>query len=753
MVRFFGGGIFGARGVGPSVGSYVGDKVGTTFKDVLGSSSTSRSALTPAATTRVFFFWNVSTLDMMSMACKLAIGVIILGIIVGMRFLGPAAVVQCSTFPVPSSSSNGTRKRMNGNFWERDHRDAAVDGNVILDRFLVRVFHCPLRWLRALVMPTPPPLEQEQQQESWDANRFSPTYNIHSSTMKPGSGVSSTGPLPVHPAWHVPSQKEPKRRDYPTLSRIILLLFLHGYFGALYAQSTILPLFVLHRGFHEIVTNHVVCSCALMTSFTFLATYIFSVDAQAHHELDMMVVMDAIKHIQHKDDTILMMRNMLIHIADRVWKQIVSCGLLFYWSVTPFLCLGIIGCKVQSLSWMQSTQSQAIDNDTLMLWPCLQAIVISTSVTLIMSLYIMACDIALRIVLLIPGLNAHRFILKSGAKEQDLDVEDVMVEIILGGLGAGFLEYTVAPRLIVDRQGNLQIPHASSKKRGYSAMGMMGGIHNEYDLEEEELRRNDTMTWMVQRCIEQGRICGHTTLEDDLLKVNILESFGGNGTSGESDTASFPMGLSERHYREVARRILAPEPPKGTSVQPAMVPVLRALSAYIGGIGASLSVSSNMYYVSPCTKTTLEYAVNAASRFIVLNFGRSFSDGYSKKRFNRINLMTPVVLEAIYRLRCGICDLACYLYENDKINKISLTVGFNGKKKSANENRKGPWVIQSRERLDSILSNDPSLEHLVTVCDKAGQNILKKVQEVDGSCDFDAKVRADGCSQWLISLD
>mmetsp|Transcript_642 Transcript_642/g.1145 ORF Transcript_642/g.1145 Transcript_642/m.1145 type:complete len:844 (-) Transcript_642:337-2868(-) len=712
-----GGGIHDAWGVGLNLGFRVGDNVGVMF--------------------------------------NLALGVFLLGMIVGIRFLGPAAVVQCSTFPVPSFSSSSSSSSSSVRTFSNRR---SVDGNAILDRFLVGVVSRPLRWLRSLVMPTTP-LEQEQQ-DSWGSNsrRFQSAFRFNSSLKHPGTATFAYSTLPTHPVWHMPSQKEPKRYECPTLSRTILLLFLHGCLGALFAQCTILPLFLLHKGFHDIVMNHVVCSCALLSSFTFLATNIFAV--KAYHELDMEVVLDAMKYMQHKqeEDMISMMRTVSVYIATMVWKQIVSCGFLFYWSITPFLCLGIIGCKAHASSWIQPTQSQV---SVMLWWPCLQAIVISTMVTLVMSLYMIACDISLRIVLLLPGLNAHRFILMSGAKEQDLDVEDVMVEIILGGLGAGFLEFVVAPRLIVDRQGNLQLPNASSsKKRGYSVMGVIGGgINNEFDLEEEELRRNDIMTLLVQSCIEQGRICGHTTLEDDLLKVNLLESFGGYCTPGESNMAGIPFALSERHYREVARRILAPEPPKGTCVQqPPMVPVIRALSAYIGGIGTSLSTSSgSIFYISPCTKTTLEYAVNAASRFIVLNISRSFSSGgHTKKRFNRISLMTPVVLEAIYRLRCGIYDLACYLHEHAKCTKKTLpsNSGINTSKKATdNVERKGPWVIQSRERLDCILSSEPSLEHLVTVCDEAASCILKTVREVDGSSDFDAKVRTDGCRQWLISLD
>jgi hypothetical protein len=110
--------------------------------------------------------------------------------------------------------------------------------------------------------------------------------------------------------------------------------------------------------------------------------------------------------------------------------------------------------------------------------------------------------------------------------------------------------------------------------------------------------------------------------------------------------------------------------------------------------------------------------------------------------------MIPVVLEAIYRLRCGIYDLAFYLHEHDdcKQRTASKQIGADSFE------TKRPRVSESHERFNTILSRDPSLKHLANICDKAASFIVKAVQHVDGTSDFDAKVRTDACRQWLVSL-
>jgi hypothetical protein len=282
----------------------------------------------------------------------------------------------------------------------------------------------------------------------------------------------------------------------------------------------------------------------------------------------------------------------------------------------------------------------------------------------------------------------------------------------------------------MDRDGRMALPNAF-KKRGLGGVGIAIG---ECDLEQEELRRNDAAIMVVKRGIEMGRICGHTSLEDDLLKVCVLE-----GLSTQEDTANNTMGLSELRRREMSRN---------TCVQPTMVPVLRSISAYVGGIGASLSDPTSTLSIPPSAKTALEYAVKASARVIILNMIGSDGSGRVTKKYNRISLMLPVVLESVYRLRSGIYDYALNIHERASLNRsyaadMSTNVGINNR---------GPWTHQMQENLNSILSVDASLEHLINVCDEAASTILQAIKDIDGSR-FDSKVGSEGCKKWLESFE
>jgi hypothetical protein len=66
--------------------------------------------------------------------------------------------------------------------------------------------------------------------------------------------------------------------------------------------------------------------------------------------------------------------------------------------------------------------------------------------------------------------------------------------------------------------------------------------------------------------------------------------------------------------------------------------------------------------------------------------------------------------------------------------------------------KRGPWSSLTQENLNGILCIDASLEHLVNVCDEAASVVLQAIKDVDGSRDFDAKVRNEGCKEWLESF-
>mmetsp|Transcript_21800 Transcript_21800/g.32328 ORF Transcript_21800/g.32328 Transcript_21800/m.32328 type:complete len:734 (-) Transcript_21800:223-2424(-) len=594
----------------------------------------------------------------LSVGARFATGVLFLSVLVMLRFVGPAAVAQCSTFPLHSNP---------------------------YEKFLYNIGSFQ-RFLNLLMSH-----DEVAARGNGNTNRNANANANHARTQSTSDSQSQDKKHAL----------EPKRFKSPTFTKTVIQIFLHGYFGALFAQSTVSPI-LLSRGVDAVVVYHVTCSCALLASLTFVATYI---TCERNHELT------------SKLSSIL--GGLSTSVGKKMWRQIQISGFLFYWLVIPFLGLFLI--------WLK--EGGTVEDSSMTLGMSVQAVILSHVVTAAMALYIMSCDIMQREILLQPGLNVHRFIQKSGATEENVEVEDVIVEIILSGFGRKLLENIISPRLNVDRDGRMTLPNAF-KKRGIGGAGITIG---ECDLEQEELRRNDAAIMVVKRGIEMGRICGHTSLEDDLLKMCVLE-----GLSTQEDAINVTMGLSELRHREMSRN---------TCLQPTMVPVLRSISAYVGGIGASLSDPTSTLSIPPSAKTSLEYAVKASTRIIILNMVGSDVSGRVTKKYNRISLMLPVVLESVYRLRCGIYDHALNIHERASCNKshaadVSTNVGINNR---------GPWTNQIQENLNSILSVDASLEHLVNVCDEAASIVLQAIKDIDGSR-FDAKVGSEGCKQWLESF-
>ena len=500
----------------------------------------------------------------------------------------------------------------------------------------------------------------------------------------------------------------PKRYANPLLIKCILQIFMHGLGGALFAQSIISPI-LQSQNAHASIIGHSVLCCAMLSSFTFIATYITS---EKYHELSPIDL--GISHL---------------NILDSLWKQIQTSGFFFYWAISPPICL----C---ALFWYESGSVELIT--------AIHALAISYPATLVMSLYILASDIALRVSLMQTGLNVNRFI--DEARSEDCEIEDILVEVILGGISRSVLEYVIAPRLTIDRNGKVVLPNAAKKRKLHSGQIQ---ISTDCSLEEEELVRNDAMTMHIKLATEEGQISGHTSLEDDLLKISCLESFGGT-TSTYSTRAAisrgpYPLGLSERHYRSIMQRIISIDRANTQpGSQPALVPVLRAICAYLGGIGLALSGSSTTTsFVSPCLKVSIQYSILAASRFLVMNMIGNDTFGNSRNRYNRISLMVPVVLESIYRLRCGFMEYATRLFERENTHTHRAVSDIVDN--PTVRNLRVPAVLPKQA------IEDESIEHIIDVCDEGATMILRALLEVDGRCEFDA-IRFLKCKEWLNSL-
>ena len=615
------------------------------------------------------------------MGSRLAVGMLLLSTLVALRFIGPFAIVQCSTYPLLSNP---------------------------YEKFLYS-FTSGTRFLNMIVEGPSP-----------SHNNARKNTNTSFAQNRNRNGIGAAQPhyqsLKTKSEGSIIHQNYPKRYKSPPLTKTLMQLFVHALFGAVFSVSTLAPV-LKSAGYNLFVEFTVTSSCAFFAATTFLAN-------SGNHELEFGKVDQkgdatslyswlALKNTKNNGSFPALFS---IDVLHQLWAQVQASTLLLFWTIIP--------CASLLFQWVLSKEASSVGSKEMDFGTIFQAVTLSLLSTLFMGAYIMTSDIVQRINLLQPGLNVQRFIEKSGALDENVAVEDVIVDVILGGLGAKVLEYVIAPRMSFDRDGRMVLPHNMQKTR---AMNFVGN-----DLESEELKRHDALVAIVKRGIETSRICGLTSFEDDLLKLNVLEAFGGEEVGAEVDSS---LRLSRRHCKELYKRITPSCSSRGASVQP-LLPVIRALAAYIGGVGATLSDSNHFFYIPPCTSRSIEYTVKTLSRFMILNMIETDDSGIVKKRYNRLSLMLPMVLGCLYQLRAGIFDFAAKLDSINRERQISKTVHSR---------------IHRREDISAIISSEPFLDHLFNVCDEAASLILSSVKETDGS-DFSINVRNEGCRKWLASF-
>jgi len=347
----------------------------------------------------------------------------------------------------------------------------------------------------------------------------------------------------------------------------------------------------------------------------------------------------------------------------------------------------------------------------------------------------------------------------------EIAVEDVVVSIILAGLGRDILEDVASPRLVIGTDGRVQ--SGDGRKRGgatiISSSTTASWAHPINDIEEEEVRRNSNMMERVARSILSGVLCGHTTFSEDLLKFVLLESLGGGGDDEHAIGRSKPshqercdmssLGLSQRHYNTLVQYLASTHHPsqlKGT------LSIVRALCAYTGGMGKALSYIAaasptgrsfptrmDTFTLPPCACQSVTNAMKAAARLVILNMNPSkqtnFESGAipARNRLNQLSWFIPVILHSIYNLRCGVLEYAQYLFScSDPLFHYSQKVQMPDSRRETFGN--------------FLVMKHPEMAQVLEICDSWAIKMQQYWKKVDG---FDAGVNLDeDVKDWIKSL-
>ena len=251
------------------------------------------------------------------------------------------------------------------------------------------------------------------------------------------------------------------------------------------------------------------------------------------------------------------------------------------------------------------------------------------------------------------------------------------------------------------------------------------------DLEVEEGKRNaesiKTMANTLLYGVENG-----SPLEEDILRVTLLESLGGTSSDGSSQGGL--EGADTRHAHAVRMWVQPGDAVKegGKRSEPLAIPLVRALCAYVGGLGealvicsAHLSPTGNVWLLPPGAIACAEYAIRAACRCIIWNFSNS-TRALADWRSTHLSMLVPVVLTSVCRLEAGLVKYA--------------QTRAGGKPSEHVDNK-----------IDLIKTESPELLSLYRACNRNASIILEKLQSLEGTRKVDLELDHE-CNKWTKEL-
>lgn len=336
---------------------------------------------------------------------------------------------------------------------------------------------------------------------------------------------------------------------------------------------------------------------------------------------------------------------------------------------------------------------------------------------LLISVCLAGIDEAARAVLCVPGLKLKKLLRESWGDTSSELCLDVMLNSVLHG--------------------------------DLSLVRNIWSPTQKVDTEEEEIKRNDNcIDQMAHILLHNGsdNVTNMACLEQDILRVLLLESLGGSSNSLEVNNTILTKA-SLRHVESVKFWV----DPGTRKWDPVVVPLVRGLCAYAGGLGEALlscnpsslalksqrswQVAPSQLSKSPLAFVTwslphgaiscAKYAIEGAARCVVWDLSSNKVMG--DWRSTSLSTLVPSVMHAAFRMSCGVQSYAQYLRKNQ------LSCGV-------------------EDNLNWVAMHKPELRQLLLACDDAAVLIMKTIEALDGKKCLDIRVQS-GCKAWLKKLE
>ena len=393
------------------------------------------------------------------------------------------------------------------------------------------------------------------------------------------------------------------------------------------------------------------------------------------------------------------------------------------------------------------------------------AAVVSLVASIAIATYQVLVDTMIRRSLTAPGLDVDRLLyplpchgrVEGRAGGTDLGTglvpflpDDLIVQSIVWGCdgGGGAACGQLVRDLIAPRLGRA------------SAHGPVYGGVSAFNMEEEEVRRSDAAIDAVAGAMLPSFVAathGLGMLEEDTLRLALLESLGGTAPEEEINGApaeARSLGLSSRHYHALRNRLQASEAAAAQRTQripqPMVVPLVRALCAYAGGLGEALvriSIQDSTFVETAAVGTSsskrgvqyiLPAGATACAKFSLLAAARLVALNAQARRHGWLSLLVPSVLHSAHRLRSGVLRYGESLMQRGTLWNGK---GFAGLDANTHDKKIGKFIA----------IECPDLSRLLADCDEAATIIVRSLMHQDGARDTEIKVHS-GCRKWLNGL-
>lgn len=336
-------------------------------------------------------------------------------------------------------------------------------------------------------------------------------------------------------------------------------------------------------------------------------------------------------------------------------------------------------------------------------------------VTTLISVYLILINEASKMVLCSPGLNVKTTASDFYDDSSHAELK-VMVESILQGN-----ESLVRSVLQPTKKAGVLYLEDEERKRGEESMKMMARIllFSDRHLDSTDAR-----------------------LERDVLCMLLLETLGGKAADVNVDVGH----LSPRHEQVVKKWAHSQNTAwlGAARSEPDVVPLVRALCAYSGGLGESLQIVSmppqspqrialsigsvqTSWLLPPGARACGEFAIRGAARLIVYNLQSTATQGIASDwRSSSLSILIPVMLDAAFSLRKGALRFA-------RVNQDKRIVTANA------------------VEIDWLAGENKLLQPIVLACEESALLVLQALKTVEGGNQMNLPMSND-CRVWLETL-